>query len=491
MVRLWRFTLAWQLRPGFDIAATRSCHAERLPCCVWSPDRGGCAPCATCRAPPRWKSSSRRWCSIKTTITPDGQTVQSLGREREGSGVIIDEDGLILTIGYLMVEAHAAEVRTNAGRTVPATVVGYDHETGFGILKTIEPLKIKPLSFGRSADVKPNDPVLIASHGGTGSVGPAYVAAKREFAGSWEYLLEEAIFTTPPYPNWSGAALISREGKLLGVGSLIVGDAGGDGSGKPGNMFVPVEKLPPILGDLIADGHVAGPARPWLGVAADEVRGRLLVSRVTPGGPGEKAGIRRGDEIVGVAGAAPRGLGGFLPQGLGHRDGRRDRAARYRERRREAAHRRQVDEPARSSEAEVDAVTLQKLSNLDQLRHRVHVPRGPALRGGYPELRDTDSIRIVLRRSRARRGASLPCVCPSGRVSARRSVAAHRERSRPRGSARLSERDWPSARPPIRRASARRHPQAFPHGPRGASPAPILPSRRMLLLLNTTLPLAM
>ena len=123
---------------------------------------------------------------IKTTIIPDGQTVQSLGREREGSGVVIDEDGLILTIGYLMVEAHAAEVRTNAGRTVPATVVGYDHETGFGILKTIEPLKIKPLSFGRSSDVKPNDPVLVATHGGPGSVGPAYVAAKREFAGSWE-----------------------------------------------------------------------------------------------------------------------------------------------------------------------------------------------------------------------------------------------------------------------------------------------------------------
>src|ERR1044072_4594578 len=199
---------------------------------------------------------------IKTYINPDGQTVQSLGREREGSGVVIDEDGLILTIGYLMVEAHAVAVTTNAGLTEPPAVVGYDHETGFGILKTIEPLKIKPLSFGRSADVKPNDPVLIASHGGTNSVGPAYVAAKREFAGSWEYLLDEAIFTTPPYPNWSGAALISREGKLLGVGSLIVGDAGGDGKGNPGNMFVPVEKLPPILGDLIAEGHVAGPGRP-------------------------------------------------------------------------------------------------------------------------------------------------------------------------------------------------------------------------------------
>jgi S1-C subfamily serine protease len=224
---------------------------------------------------------------IKTYINPDGQTVQSLGREREGSGIVIDEDGLILTIGYLMVEAHTAEVTINGGRTVTATIVGYDHETGFGILRTLQPLKIKPLAFGRSADVSVNDPVLIASGGGPDMIGPARVAAKREFAGSWEYLLDEAIFTAPPHPAWSGAALISREGKLLGVGSLIVGDTRGDGGGKPGNMFVPIERLPPILGDLIADGHVAGPGRPWLGVAAEDVRGRLIVSRVTPDSPAE------------------------------------------------------------------------------------------------------------------------------------------------------------------------------------------------------------
>jgi S1-C subfamily serine protease len=142
-------------------------------------------------------------------------------------------------------------------------------------------------------------------------VGAARVAAKREFAGEWEYLLDEAIFTAPPHPAWSGAALISREGKLLGIGSLIVGDTAGTGGATPGNMFVPIDRLPPILGDLIADGHVAGPARPWLGVAADDVRGRLIVSRVTPGGPGEKAGIRKGDEIVGVAGEPPRSLADF------------------------------------------------------------------------------------------------------------------------------------------------------------------------------------
>jgi S1-C subfamily serine protease len=239
---------------------------------------------------------------MKAFINPDGRTVENLGREREGSGIVIDDDGLVLTIGYLMVEAHAAELVTNTGRTVPANIVGYDHETGFGLIKAIEPLRIKPLQFGKSADVRQGDPVLVASFGGTAMVAPAYVVAKREFAGNWEYLLDEAIFTAPPHPAWSGAALISREGKLVGVGSLIVGDAAGGGDGKPGNMFVPIDRLPPILGDLIAHGRPAGMPRPWLGVTTSEAHGRLLVGRVTPGGPAEKAGLQRGDVILGVAG---------------------------------------------------------------------------------------------------------------------------------------------------------------------------------------------
>jgi S1-C subfamily serine protease len=245
---------------------------------------------------------------IKAHINPDGRTVDALGREREGSAVLIDNDGLILTIGYLMVEAYAAEILDNAGRTVPANVVGYDHETGFGLLRTVEPLKLKPMPFGRSADVKAHDPVLVASFGGPGMVGAAYVVAKREFAGNWEYMLDEALFTAPPHPAWSGAALISGEGKLVGIGSLIVGDAAGENDKTPGNMFVPIDRLLPILGDLIADGRPAGPGRPWLGINADEVRGRLFVGRVTAQGPAEKAGVKRGDIIVGVSGESAKTL---------------------------------------------------------------------------------------------------------------------------------------------------------------------------------------
>jgi len=248
---------------------------------------------------------------VKTFINPNGRTVATLGGERQGTGIVIGADGLVLTIGYLMVEAHAAEVVTNDGRTVPANVVGYDHETGFGLLKAAQPLNLRPMGLGKSADLKEKDPVLVASFGGTGMVAPVHVVARREFAGSWEYLLDEAIFTTPPHPAWSGAALINREGKLVGVGSLIVRDVGGKGDGEPGNMFVPIDRLPPILADLIAEGRVSGPARPWLGVTAEEVAGRLLVARVTADGPAEKAGVQKGDILVGVGGQTAKSLADF------------------------------------------------------------------------------------------------------------------------------------------------------------------------------------
>jgi S1-C subfamily serine protease len=248
---------------------------------------------------------------IKAHINPDGRTVQSLGLEREGSGIVISSDGLVLTIGYLMVEAHVVEVTANGGHAVTADVVGYDHETGFGLLRASAPLGVRPMGLGKSADVKERDPVLIASAGGTDMVAAAHVVGKREFAGGWEYLLEGAIFTAPPHPAWSGAALINREGKLVGVGSLVVANAAGKSEGEPGNMFVPIDKLAPILADLISEGRSQGPSRPWLGLTTEDVGGRLLVTRVTADGPAEKAGLKRGNIIVGVAGQAPRTLADF------------------------------------------------------------------------------------------------------------------------------------------------------------------------------------
>ncbi|MBV9349062.1 MAG: serine protease [Pseudolabrys sp.] len=252
---------------------------------------------------------------VKTFINPDARTRENLGREREGSGVVLDSDGLVLTIGYLMVEAHAAEIVTGDGKTVPANIIGYDHESGFGLLKAIVPLKgVRPVPMGSAATLKERDAALVAAYGGVQRAAPVAVVSKRTFAGNWEYLLDGAIFTSPPHGAWSGAALLDREGKLVGIGSLIVGDATGRGDGVPGNMFVPIDKLAPILADMITDGHPNSSPVPWLGINTDEVRGVLTISRIVPGGPAEKSGLKRGDVVVGVDGVAARNLVDFYEQ---------------------------------------------------------------------------------------------------------------------------------------------------------------------------------
>jgi len=237
---------------------------------------------------------------VKAHVPAGARSAETLGREREGTGVVIDQNGLVLTIGYLILEATSAEVIDNAGKTRAAEVAGYDHETGFGLLRVAEPLKVKPMALGTSRELTEKDPVLVASFGGREMAGPAYVVSVRTFAGSWEYLLENAIFTAPPHPAWSGAALINRSGRLVGIGSLIVGDAMASGQQFPGNMFVPIDALKPILSDLIADGRAGGPGKPWLGLTTEEVQGRLFVTRVAPDSPAAKVGIKRGDIVLGI-----------------------------------------------------------------------------------------------------------------------------------------------------------------------------------------------
>lgn len=247
---------------------------------------------------------------IKTHINPEGRTVENLGRERTGSGVVIDGNGLVVTIGYLMVEAHSADLITQDGRTVKAEVLGYDHETGFGLLKAVSPLNVRPFMLGKSGELQEREPVLAASWGGIDGVAPALVGVKREFAGGWEYLIDGAIFTMPPHNDWSGAALINKEGKLVGVGSLIITDITGKGVNAPGNMYVPIDLLTPVLADLISGGSPVHP-KPWIGITTEEVRGKLFVARTTPGAPAEKAGLRKGDIIVGVNGEPATGLADF------------------------------------------------------------------------------------------------------------------------------------------------------------------------------------
>ncbi len=242
---------------------------------------------------------------VNVRATPDARSSASLGAEREGTGIVVGDKGLILTIGYLIVEAEDVTVVDSKGRTLAAKVVGYDHATGFGLVRTLAPLDVKPVAFGDSTRVAEREPVMIASIGEDG-ISFAFVVSKRPFSGSWEYALDQAIFTSPPILNWSGAALLDKDGRLLGVGSLIVRDATLEEPKVPGNMFVPIDLLKPIMADMVKVGHRAGPARPWLGVSTDEIQGRLVVSRVSPDGPADLAGVRVGDIILGVGGEGVR-----------------------------------------------------------------------------------------------------------------------------------------------------------------------------------------
>jgi S1-C subfamily serine protease len=252
---------------------------------------------------------------VRAAIPADARTAEVLGTEREGSGVVIGADGLVLTIGYLILEAASAEIALSGGLTIPADIVAYDYETGFGLLRPITDSGVRPIELGDSAKLAVENPVMVASFGGAegppSDASAAFVVSRRAFAGYWEYLLPEAIFTAPPHPTFGGAALIGPDGRLLGIGSLFVGDAAQPGGRMAGNMFVPIDALKPILDDLVAHGRAQGPRRPWLGVFTEEMRGYLFVNRVAGGGPAAAAGIEPNQVILAVDGEPVQGMADF------------------------------------------------------------------------------------------------------------------------------------------------------------------------------------
>jgi S1-C subfamily serine protease len=248
--------------------------------------------------------------TVQSQIPEDAFTAQTLGEQRSGSGVVIRDSGLVLTIGYLITEAENVWLADAEGRVTPAHALAIDSETGFGLVQALGDLKCPALELGRSSEAKLGDPVTVAAGAGTKPV-KAMIVGKSEFAGYWEYFLEEAIFTSPAHPFWGGAGAIDSEGRLVGIGSLHVEQLTEGAGPREVNMIVPIDLLAPILDDLLSYGRVNKPARPWLGVFSAESGDEIIVASVAEKGPAAEAGIRRGDVLAGVGGAEIESLGDF------------------------------------------------------------------------------------------------------------------------------------------------------------------------------------
>ena len=249
---------------------------------------------------------------LHATIPSDAFTADTLGTERAGIGVFIRGNGLVLTIGYLVTEAENIWIALSDGRSVPGHVLGYDQESGFGLVQALAKLDVPTLPIGDSAAASLGERVVIGGFGGRQRSVAARIVAKQEFAGYWEYVLDEAIFTAPAHPNWGGTALINPVGDLIGIGSLQLQHAGERGQTQNINMMVPIDLLKPIVDDLLKFGRRNAPPRPWLGLYATEVEDRLVIVGLAERGPAKQAELHVGDIVLSVAGKDVRDLAGFF-----------------------------------------------------------------------------------------------------------------------------------------------------------------------------------
>jgi S1-C subfamily serine protease len=248
---------------------------------------------------------------LRATIPADAFTAETLGTERAGNGVLIRDDGLVLTIGYLITEADAIWLTLADGRILPATTLAYDQETGFGLAQALARQSFPALELGDSSAAQIGEQVVVGGAGGRDHSVAARIVGRREFAGYWEYVLDEAIFTAPAHPNWGGTAVIGPAGDLIAIGSLHLDSARAQGQTQHLNMNVPTDLLKPILPDLLKHGRRNRPARPWLGVFATEMDGHVVIAGLAGRGPAQRADLQTGDVIIAVAGHEVDDLAGF------------------------------------------------------------------------------------------------------------------------------------------------------------------------------------
>ena len=300
--------LVWGL--PFALAAVAASHAATTP---------NSSPSSAQSIMDAMTKANAAVVGVKVSAVEGARSAQTLGANRRGSGVVIGSDGLILTIGYLMLEAQQIEIVTQEGKTLPAVAVAYDLATGFGLIRPLLPMRgVNPVALGSQQDLKPGEPLMAATganDGDEGGVSMTQLVSQRAFSGTWEYHLDSALFTSPPVSsgrgNHSGAPLFNRKGELMGIGSLFVVDALGENTRNPGNMFVPIDLLKPILAEMQQLGSSKQSARAWLGVTSSDQGGRVQVMRVSEGSPADEAGLKPGTVVQAIDGVAVTTLEAF------------------------------------------------------------------------------------------------------------------------------------------------------------------------------------
>ena len=277
---------------------------------AWGPPARAAEAASTIEAQSRaLQRASASVVGLRALAVDDARSAATLGRARQGSGVVIGAGDLVLTIGYLILEAEQVQLITDDEREVPARLVGYDVATGFGLVQPLAPLRIEPAPFGSTATLARGEPLMIVSGGEDGAISAAQLVSRRSFSGYWEYHVDGALFTSPARADHSGAGLFNSRGELVGVGSLLVKDAAGaDGPPQNGNMFVPIDLLRPILPELRSLGSSQLSRRAWMGVNCVETEGTVRVVRVNIDSPAEVAGLEPGDRIVRIDGTEVRAL---------------------------------------------------------------------------------------------------------------------------------------------------------------------------------------
>jgi len=250
--------------------------------------------------------------TLRARVPADAFTAGTLGTDRLGHAVLIRDDGLLLTIGYLVTEADEIWITTGAGRVVPGHVLGYDQVTGFGLVQALGRLDVPALALGDSSGVAVGEKVVFAGAGGRAGALAGRVVARQEFTGYWEYLLDDALYTAPAHPLWGGGAILSPKGEVVGIGSIQLGHDPGDGRVRVLNMSVPTDLLKPILDDILRLGRPDRPPRPWLGVSVSSDDGQVALIGITARGPAARAGLRRGDIVLAVAEEAVTDLAAFF-----------------------------------------------------------------------------------------------------------------------------------------------------------------------------------